>query len=95
MPDFEGREVNCRCEPCPFDIRTLGYRTRKECPSFEGTKCLWHEVISGRKGQIFLSGGTAEEPLFISVAKDGLYIKEDFGLAEIHEQAKRIGAKRK
>lgn len=87
--------IECKCEPCPFNIRSLGYETAKEDPAFEGTKCLWHEHIVGRKGFIFLSGGTSATPLFIASDKDGVYIKKDFGLSEIRSQAKAIGAKRR
>ena len=57
-------EFGCGCEPCPIDIRTRGYKTRKEDPYFENTECLWHEVIIGRGEEVFIcvSGGTPEEP---------------------------------
>lgn len=87
--------VECKCEPCPFDIRILGYPTAKEDAAFEGTQCKWHEHIVGSRGWIFVSGGTAEEPLFISQKKDGTYINENFGLSEVRSQAKMIGAKLK
>lgn len=84
--------IECRCEPCPFDIRTLGYSTAKEDPAFEGTQCLWHEHIVGRGGYIYCSGGTSEDPLFVSQDKDGHNIKENFSLSEIRRQANKIKA---
>ena len=82
----------CKCEPCPFDIRTLGYPTCKEDPAFEGTHCLWHEQIRGSKGCIYPSGGTEDDPLF-AIDNDGFPI--EFGLKELPFYAKKIGAKRK
>jgi len=43
--------IECKCEPCPVDIRVLGYKTRKEDPAFEGTECEWHEVIASENGK--------------------------------------------
>lgn len=51
----------CKCEPCPFDIRTLGYPTCKEDAAFEGTQCKWHEQIRGSVKRVdrqwFVAGG--------------------------------------
>ncbi len=48
--------IDCRCEPCPLDIRRRGWRTSKEDPAFEGTHCLWHEQIRGTRGYIYPNG---------------------------------------
>lgn len=64
--------MNCMCEPCGFDIRKVGYLTRKEDAAFEGTKCLWHEEIVGKKGVIYLSDVDEHGPLFMcDVAENG------------------------
>ena len=47
--------IDCRCEPCPIDLRRRGWRTSKEDPAFEGTQCLWHEQIRGPQGFIYPS----------------------------------------
>ena len=42
--------INCKCGECPLDIRLLNWWTAKEDPAFEGTECLWHEVIPSSGG---------------------------------------------
>lgn len=83
--------IDCRCGPCPFDIRTLGYMTAKEDPAFEGTHCLWHEVIPGRSLSICVAGGTPISPIF-ALDNDGTMTH--FGLDKVEFYAKEIGAKR-
>ena len=89
--------LNCKCEPCGFDIRSLGFVTRKEDPAFEGTQCLWHEVISG-------AGSNQPTIGLNAVADDGtptFYMSdlgsspaEKFELRDLPKYAKLIKAKR-
>lgn len=99
--------IECRCEPCPVNIRKYGYPTCKEDTVFEGTQCGWHEQIRGKRRSIecngkkynrsegplsiFVSGGSENEPKF-AIDNDGILLQfEEF---ELHKVAKLIGAKR-
>jgi hypothetical protein len=96
--------VDCKCEPCPFDIRQTKYVTRKEDPAFEGTRCLWHEVIEGARGSICVSGKDSNGVLFYCDLSEltpkrlrgaGLSGMNqcEFRLSELDNYANLIGAK--
>lgn len=63
-------DSTCKCEPCPLDIGSYGFKVEWEDPSFVGKQCLWHKHIVGNRGCISPDILDREPAIFVQFEKE-------------------------